>query len=384
LKSGRQNDSFYKELWSTLKSGRTWKGHFINKRKDGSLFDVDVTISPVKNPSGEITHYVSVKRDTTAQLKTEKQLFQAQKMEAIGTMAGGIAHDFNNILGAISGYTELTLIKKSDTIKIKHYLHQIHGSSRRAVDLVRQILEFSRMTEKELTPVNVIPLFKESVKMLREIMPSTIQMSLNIETEKDRILGDATQVYQILMNLCTNAYQAMKDKCGRLTVTVAETEIGSAANTDERMLDLQPGSYLELTVSENGEGIDPLTGREFLTPSLRQRGGAGTGRAFVVHGIVTGYGVKIVVESQIGVGSTFRVYLPLLPAATVETTADKPEAQPISGKGCILVVDDEKILANVVKEMLEDGGYEVVAGLPAWKPETFSASPNRFYLVLTD
>ncbi len=386
LKSGKQGDDFYKELWDTLTAGRTWKGHFVNKKKDGGFFEAEATISPVRNLSGEITHYVAVKRDVTEQLKTEKQLFQAQKMEAIGTMAGGIAHDFNNILGAISGYTEISLSKIPSDSRIKYYLEQIHASSQRAINLVRQILEFSRMTEKERTPVSLIPLIKETIKMLREIIPSTIEIRLNARTDADAILGDATQIYQILMNLCTNAYQAMKDKGGLLEVELVGMEVGEDADIDDKLQGLNPGSYIELIVKDTGEGIDPIIQKRIFDPFFTTKKiGEGTGLGLsVVHGIVRSYGGTITVDSRVGEGSAFHVYLPLLVGEQAASTRE-PDHPERNGTGRILLVDDETMLASVTKEMLEDRGYTVIARTDSIDAlETFRADPGQFDLVITD
>ncbi len=386
LKGGKQGVDFYKGLWNTLTVGGTWKGHFVNKKKDGVFFEEDATISPVRNLSGEITHYVAVKRDVTEQLKMERQLHQAQKMDAIGTLAGGIAHDFNNILGAISGYTEISLGKIPPDSRIKYYLEQIQASSRRAINLVQQILDFSRLTEKERKPVSLTPLIKETIKMLREIIPSTIEIRLNAQTDDDTILGDATQIYQILMNLCTNAYQAMKDKGGLLEVELVRREVREGGDIDNDLQGFDAGSYIELTVKDTGNGIDPIIQKRIFDPFFTtKKVGEGTGLGLsVVHGIVRSYGGKISVESRIGKGSSFHVYLPIL-VEKPETPAKVEEPLDMHGKGRILLVDDEAMLANVMKEMLEDRGYTVIARTDSIVAlETFRDDPDRFDLVITD
>ncbi len=385
LKSGKQGSDFYRALWDTLTAGRTWKGHFVNQKKGGGFFEEEATIFPVRDLSGEITHYVSVRRDITEQLKTEKQLFQAQKMEAIGTMAGGIAHDFNNILGAISGYTEISLAKIPPDSRIKYYLEQIHASSRRAINLVRQILEFSRLTENERTPISLIPLIKETIKMLREIIPATIEIRLNARTEADVVLGDATQIYQILMNLCTNAYQAMKDRGGLLEIDLVRIEVG-VGDIADALRGLNPGPYLELTVRDTGCGIDPIIRERIFEPFFTTKKiGEGTGLGLsVVHGIISSYHGKITVESRVGGGSAFHVFLPLL-AETQEAATREPDQPDSDGQGRILLVDDEAMLASVTKERLEDRGYAVTARTGSVEAlDTFRAHPDQFDLVITD
>ncbi|MHB8772332.1 MAG: PAS domain S-box protein [Syntrophales bacterium] len=384
LKSGRQSEEFYQEMWDTLTGGRTWRGHFVNRKKDGSLFEEEATISPVKNAAGEITHYVAVKRDVTEQLKIEKQLSQAQKMEAIGTMAGGIAHDFNNILGAISGYTELSLAKTPVDSRVKYYLEQIHTAGQRAINLVKQILEFSRQTEKERIPLSLTPLIKEAAKLLREIMPATIEIRLNLRAEADTVLADATQIYQILMNLCTNAYQAMKEKGGVLEILLDGREIGE--DPADELRGLSPGRYVALTVRDTGEGIDPVIVKRIFDPFFTTKKiGEGTGLGLsVVHGIVKSYGGKITVESRLGEGSSFHVYFPRIREVREESPREAQRPS-VGGQASIMLVDDEAMLASLTKEMLEDRGYAVAALTDSVAAlETFRADPGRFDLVITD
>ncbi len=386
LKSGGQDALDYRELWDTLTAGRTWKGRLVNRRKDGSLFDEEATISPIRDLSGEITHYVAVKRDITEKLKTERMLSQAQRMEAVGTLAGGIAHDFKNILGAISGFAEMSLMKIPGDSRIRHYLEQIHTASRRAIDLVGQILAFSRQSQTEQAAISLTPLVKETVRMLRETIPAAIEIKLNVRTETDTVLGNAAELYQIIRHLCTNAYQAMKDRSGLLEVELARMEVGEGADIDDRLRGLKPGSYLEMAVRDTGEGIDPIIlGRIFDPFFTTKKIGEGTGLGLsMVHGIVTRYGGKITVESRVGAGSAFHVYLPLL-AKTPEAASREPGRQGLEGRGRILLVDDEATVAGATKVRLEESGYTVTMrtdGIEAL--ETFRAHPDLFDLVMTD
>ena len=317
--------------------------------------------------------------------KLEHQLRQAQKMEAIGTMAGGIAHDFNNILGAISGYTELSLMKLRGDSRIKRYLEQIHASCQRAINLVRQILEFSRLSEKKLITLRVTPLVKEMIKLLREVIPSTIEVRLDIRTEADMIRGDATQIHQILMNLCTNAYQAMQDTGGLLEVTLDAAAVPEIAGNEEQQ-GLKPGAYLKLTVHDTGPGIDPLIRERIFDPFFTTKKiGEGTGLGLsVVHGIVSSYGGKIVVESLLGKGTSFSVYLPLAGEAE-SAVPGKVLPALLEGEGRILLVDDEVTLTTMMKEMLEALGFTVTVKTSSVEAlETFSAQSDQFDLVITD
>ncbi|MBW1982524.1 MAG: PAS domain S-box protein [Deltaproteobacteria bacterium] len=383
LKSGKHGEQFYKEMWDVLTSGMDWHGHFINKKKDGSLYEEDATISPIKNASGEITHYVGVKRDVTHEVALEKQLRQAQKMEAIGTLAGGIAHDFNNILSAILGYTEMALLSAEEGSGLQADLHEVRNAGLRARDLVNQILLFSRQREEEKRPVKVTPLVKEVIKFLRATLPVTIEIRQQIEASLDTVFADPTQIHQVLMNLCTNASHAMGEERGVLEVRLTNVDLD--ATSTSKYPGVEPGPYLHLAVSDTGHGMPPEVLQRIFEPyfTTKEKGeGTGLGLA-VVHGIVTSLGGVIEVSSEPGKGSSFDIYLPTMKGG------EKPEAdriEPIpTGNERILFIDDEEVLARLGKEMLEHLGYEVTirtSGLEAL--ELFRARPGDFDLVIAD
>ena len=193
-----------------------WNGHLINKKKDGTFYEEGASISPIKDSTDSITNYVAVFRDVTKEIKLEKRLREAQKMEAIGTLAGGIAHDFNNILSAILGYTELSLDGVSKETQLYSDLEKVLKAGRRARDLVNQILTFSRQREEERKPIQVSPIIKEVLKLLKASLPTTIEIRQNIEPDLGNVMGDPTQIHQVIMNLCTNAGHAMREKGGIL------------------------------------------------------------------------------------------------------------------------------------------------------------------------
>ncbi|GAB6904927.1 hypothetical protein DESC_480218 [Desulfosarcina cetonica] len=209
LKSGRQDDAFYHAMWQTLTQGRVWSGRIVNRRKNGEFFTEEATISPVIAESGQITHYVAVKRDISKEIEIETRLRQSQKMEAIGTLAGGIAHDFNNILTSTIGFAELALDEVEKGSPLEDYLKEIRISGMRARDLVNQILAFAHQTEERAEPFNLGSIVREVAKLLRATVPATIAIRLTVESEVT-VLADPTRIHQVCMNLCTNAVHAMK------------------------------------------------------------------------------------------------------------------------------------------------------------------------------
>ncbi len=322
------------------------------------------------------------KKDEQARKKLEDQLQQAQKMEAIGTLAGGIAHDFNNILGAAMGYTELALNEVEDKSLPDQYLREVLHAGRRAKDLVKQILTFSRQTDQERTPVLVRLIVKEVVKLLRASLPSTIGLHQNIQSDA-LVMGDPTQIHQVLMNLCTNAGYAMRDQGGRLTVNLEPVELDPEFTAGHP--NLKSGPYLKLTVSDTGPGIAESELDRIFEPffTTKEKGeGTGMGLA-VVHGIVTSHGGDIFVRSEPGQGTTFTVLFPAVERRIEPDT--RLEIPPPSGTESILFVDDELALANAGKHMLESLGYDVITRTNSLEAlELFEYQPDRFDLVITD
>ncbi len=321
--------------------------------------------------------------DITEQRRLEDQLRQAQKMEAIGTLAGGIAHDFNNILGAIIGYTELTLEDVTANEKVHRRLEKVLQSGLRARDLVSQILTFSRQTKKERRTISISPIIKEALKLLRATLPTTIQIHQHLETETDLIVGDPVQIHQVLMNLCTNAKHAMRKEGGTLEVSLTEATLQSEESA--ALFHLDPGRFLKLTVSDTGHGIPPeITERIFDPYFTTKEKGEGTGLGLsVVHGIITEHGGAIRVSSEVGTGTTFQIFLPLSEDQGVaQPKAEKPI---LRGSENILLVDDEALLTESYGEILESLGYQVVTKTSSTEAlETFRLQPGRFDLVLTD
>ena len=374
-------------LSQAMEAGRICEGE--QHTADGRLWSVRGY--PVRDVGGNISGGIEISQDITerrraeeVKQKVEAQLAQAQKLQAIGTLAGGIAHDFNNILMAIIGFTEIANTKAETGSSLKRNLINVLEASTRAKDLVAQILSFCRQSDEDKKPTQISPIVKEALKLLRATLPSTIEMRQYIDDEPMVVEADATRIHQIVMNICTNAHHAMYERGGMLDVTMTPVELGPDETVDYH--DLLPGSYVELSIADTGEGMDPSTIDRIFEPYFTTREkseGTGLGLA-VVHGIVKGCDGTVTVDSELGKGTTFHVYLP-----RIAYTEDVPEADiPISiptGQESVLFVDDEQILADMGKEMLEYMGYEVVARTGSIEAlELFRSRPNRFDLIVTD
>ena len=386
IKSGSHEDGFYQNLWETISRGEIWSSNIVNKRKDGQLIEESATIFPVLNSVGEITNFVGVKRDMTEQNKLEKQLRHSQKLEAIGTLVSGIAHDFNNILGAIFAFTQLSQRKLSDSPELQDvdgYLDRIFSAASRAKELVDQILTFSHKGKYDPTNIDISPLIKESMKFLRATLPTTISINLDIEADLRNIYCDATQIQQVIMNLCTNASHAMEEKGGTLEVALSNCRIDHRATETGN---LEPGNYVLLVVSDTGKGMsDEIKQRIFEPFFTSKEKGKGTGLGLsVVHGIVSKHQGAVRVFSQEGLGTKFNIYLP---AATDHMIEMKKEDEPElpTGSESILFIDDEIDLCNAYGEMITIQGYQVLTKSSSRDAlQAFSEDPDSYDLVITD
>jgi len=327
--------------------------------------------------------------DLTERIEAEKekkdlgrQLRQAQKMEAVGTLAGGIAHDFNNILSAVIGFTEMAMEDAPPDTALTYNMEQVLQAGLRAKDLVQQILAFSRQSEHEMKPVQLDRIIKEACALLRASLPTTIDIRMDIQTDAF-IMGDPTQMHQVLMNFGTNAGHAMRDRGGRLVVILREATIEELREKGLPRMDAE--AYLQLVVQDTGQGIPPTIMDRIFDPFFTTKEhteGTGMGLS-VAHGIIKSHGGLIDVESQVGRGTTFHIYLPkIMPRAK----AHQHSALPLpSGTERVLLVDDETMLVDMGRQVLTRLGYQVTACTSSVEAlQHFQNDPAAFDLVITD
>jgi PAS domain S-box-containing protein len=384
LKSGQQDEDFYRQLWAAIERGETWHGHFINQRKDGTKFEEDATISPVRDAAGTIVNYVAVKRDVTREIQLEDRMRQAQKMEAIGTLAGGIAHDFNNILAAMFGYGYLLRQDTEGNAVAQEDLAEIFKAANRAKDLVQQILTFSRQREQKRQIVRLDSVVKEAMKFLRASLPAQIKIEVVLAEDAPTVLADPTQIYQVTMNLATNALHAMEDRPGQLTVRLDPFQ--PEAEFLRAHLEFQQIEYARLTVADTGHGMDAKTVARIFEPFFTTKPvGKGTGLGLaVVHGIVQSHDGLLTVESQIGQGTTFQLYFPAQTSSAEPLTDVAGDMAPGQGQH-ILLLDDEPALTRSLCRLLERLSYRVTTSNHAREAVAlFNANPAQFDLLITD
>lgn len=355
---------------------------FKGIRKNGSLMYVEVSATKILYQGEPAT--LAYLRDITERRQTEEELRHAQKMQAIGTLVGGIAHDFNNVLAAMIGFSELVLKDLEDGSVAKRRLNSVLKAGMRGRDLARQILTFSRKTKHKKSPVHLTPLVKETAKMLRATVPSTIRIELAIATESDEIVADPSQIQQVLMNLATNAVHAMHEKGGTLDISIANVR----AEADRPLLqpDMAPGNYVMLSVRDSGYGMDREVKERMFEPFFTTKPvdeGTGLGLS-VVYGIVNEHRGTISVSSEPGKGSTFTIFLPQAERPTAASRTER-STSPLRGNERVLFVDDEELLVEMNRDMLEGLGYRVSATTDSRDALTrFSESPADFDLVIAD
>jgi signal transduction histidine kinase/ActR/RegA family two-component response regulator len=346
-------------MWQTLSRGDVWRGEFTNRRKDGSLFEEKATISPIKNEHGEVVSYVAVKREVTAEVALQKQLLQAQKMEAIGTLAGGIAHDFNNLLMVILGYADLLLQRKQPHEPDREKLQAMRRAARDGADLVNRILTFSKRVESNVRPIDLNEEIRRIEKLMMRVLPKMIGIQIVLSEDLKIINADPSQIEQIILNLSVNAHHAMPEG-GRLVIETSNVKLGE--DYCQLHLDAKPGDYVLLSVSDTGTGIEPeLLDRIFEPFFTTKQDNQGTGLGLsMVHGVVAQHGGHIRCYSEPGVGTTFRIYFPLA-SSQLEGDVALTHEMPAVGTETILLVDDDIRIRDLAAEMLMLSGYDVVS-----------------------
>jgi len=376
-------ESARRSFIQALKTDKSYVRKYRIKSKTGDILWIDDRGQIICDSNGEIEYASGTFFDITKTKKFEAQLQQSQKLLSLGTLAGGIAHDLNNLLFPIFGFVDMML---QDTLEDSPYqrpLNEVLTAAKRARDLVKQILTFSRQADQELKPVQVQLVLKEVLKLSSSMLPSTIDIKQNIGNDCGFVMADPTQLHQIVMNLVTNAYHAMQDAGGELEVSLKEVDLDVGDLQDPAMI---PGRYICLTVADTGIGIEqPVLNQIFDPYFTTKEKDKGTGLGLsVVHGIVKGYRGDIRVYSEPGKGTVFHVYLPK--TITEVEAKETEDIKPIQkGTEQILIVDDEDSTVRMEKQMLEQLGYHVTARTSSIEAlEAFRAAPDKFDLVITD
>jgi PAS domain S-box-containing protein len=361
LKSGVHDATFCESLWKTITGGMAWTGRFTNKRKDGAFIQEDATISPLTNSSGRITGYISLKKDVTEEVKLESQLRQAQKVEIIGQMAGGVAHDFNNILSAIMGHGSLLQMKMGEGDQIlRPHVEQILLASEKAANLTQSLLAFSRKQIINPKPVSVNDTIINMRKLLSRLITEDIELTTDLTDEKLVIMADVSQIDQILMNLVTNARDAM-ERGGAIAIKTVRADIDLDFVRDHGYG--EPGPYALITVSDTGAGMDEATIEKIFEPFFTTKDvGKGTGLGLaIVYGIVKQHNGYINVSSEPGRGATFHIYIPLIDG-DVDDRSTEVQGAP-TGTETILVAEDSTELREIMRTVLERQGYTVITAV---------------------
>lgn len=383
LKSGETPPELYRHLWSTISSGRVWQGAFHNLKKNGEPFLEYATIAPVKNPQGVITNYIAIKEDVTERRSLENQLRQSQKMEAIGTLAGRVAHDFNNILTAIIGFGSLLEMKMAPDDPLHHNVAQILSAAERAANLTRSLLAFSRKQQIATRVMNLNEIVTGLEKMLNRLIREDIELSIAIAERSLPVLVDAGQIEQVLINLVTNARDAMPEG-GTLSITTC------AATIDDEFGKIhgygEPGDYAILVVADSGTGMEESVRQRIFDPFFSTKEvGKGTGLGLsVCYGIIKQHGGYINCYSEPGSGTTFRIYLPLVHGNTEQAVAGT--IVPLEGgTETILLAEDEATVRELTSKILREFGYTVIEACDGAEAVTrFREDGARIDLCLFD
>jgi PAS domain S-box-containing protein len=365
MKSGRHSEEFYREMWQALGAGQSWRGRFVNKKKDGSLYTEEALHFPVRDARGRIIRYVGVKRDISEEVKLEEQLRQAKKMEAIGQLAGGVAHDFNNLLTPILGHAELLLMRDDLDETLRTSLGEVQRAAENARDLTQQLLAFSRRQVIEMRPLDLGRIVLRVTRMFRRTLRENIEIVLNLSPDLGCVRGDAVQMEQVLMNLILNAQDAM-NRGGLITIETANCYFEDTTALTHQ--ELKPGSYVMLAVSDSGTGMSHETMEHLFEPFFTTKSlGKGTGLGLAtVYGVIKQHQGDIYVYSEPDRGTTFKIYLPEVKERPAALTGGEGEAGKIRrGAETIMVVEDNEQVRMFACAVLRSHGYRVVEAASA-------------------
>jgi len=383
LKSGRHGPGFYHDMWSRLAAGKTWSGQLTNRRKDGSLYDAESTITPVRDQDGKVINFVAVSRDVTYQRNIEEQLRQSQKMQAIGTLAGGIAHDFNNILTVIGGYCDLLAANTAEDDLNRKDLEEIQKSTDRAAALTRQLLAFSRKQLLNPKVLNLNEVIIGMSEMMQRLIGENIELRPVLAKSISSVKADAGQLEQVIMNLIVNARDAMPFG-GKLVIETMMVQLEGLQGTPPG--DLAPGAYVGITISDNGVGMSDEVRSHLFEPFFTTKGlGKGTGLGLATtYGIIKQSGGHITVASELGHGTVFKIYLPAI-SEHAEQKSAATASPPQPGQETILLVEDEDALRKLSTRILQNCGYTVLAaGNGREGVELGLQNRERIELIVTD
>ena len=385
LNSGKHNAGFFRDLWNTILTGRVWQGELINRRKDGTLYNEEMTITPVQRSNGEISHFIAVKQDITKQKQRKEQLHQARKMEAIGQLAGGIAHDFNNLLTVIHGNVQLVLMDESQLKEEnRQCLKQVTDATERAADLTRQLLAFGRKQVVQFQPLNLNHVISNFTKMLKRVIGEHIALQCRCAKNLPFVSADVGMIEQLLLNLIVNARDAMP-RGGSIVITTEAVSVD--ASHAETHPEAQTGEFVCIAVGDTGTGIYPEYLPRIFEPFFTTKeAGKGTGFGLAtVYGIVKQHRGWIEVTSQVGNGTTFKIFLPASTSGVARKSAPRMKVIPAIGHEKILLVEDDADVRMVTRGFLEGSGYQIweaangLEALNVWK-----TNASQIDLLLTD
>jgi len=385
LNSGKHNADFFRALWNTILTGRVWQGELINRRKDGTLYNEEMTITPIQGTNGGISHFIAVKQDITKRKQFKEQLHQARKMEAIGQLAGGIAHDFNNLLTVIHGNVQLVLMDESQLKEEnRQCLKQVIDATERAGNLTRQLLAFGRKQVIQFQPLNLNDVIGNFTKMLKRVIGEHVVLQCCYAEDLPSVDADIGMIEQILINLIVNARDAMPQG-GSIVITTEAISI-DVSRVDSHP-EAQPGEFVCITVGDTGMGIYPEYLPRIFEPFFTTKeAGKGTGLGLAtVYGIVKQHQGWIEVSSQLGSGTTFKIFLPAGAPGVKQKLVPQMKASPAVGHEKILLVEDDADVRMVARDVLEASGYQIweasngLEALNVWK-----TNASQIDLLLTD